>query len=88
MARAAVKVLEAYGYAAEQIGRDVITHCPPLLAVSAIQKRVGLADVEQVDLGEGQPPNELGSPEEAIGPYVSAGHMRASRVAAMARAER
>jgi hypothetical protein len=49
-ARAAVSVLEAYGYAARQFGRDVVTDCPTLLAVPAIQKQVGLADIERLDL--------------------------------------
>jgi hypothetical protein len=50
MAQAAVKVLETYGYSAMQLGRDVVTDCPTLLAVPAIQKRVGLAEVERLDL--------------------------------------
>lgn len=49
-ARAAVNVLEAFGYSAKQHGRDVVTDCPTLLAVPAIQKRVGLAEIERLDL--------------------------------------
>jgi hypothetical protein len=49
-ARAAVNLLEAYGYWAQQKGRDVVTDCPTLLAVPTIQKRVGLAEVERVEL--------------------------------------
>ena len=49
-ARAVVSVLEAYGYAARQFDRDVVTDCPTLLAVSAIQKRVGFAEIERLDL--------------------------------------
>jgi hypothetical protein len=48
-ARAAVHVLEAYGYSAERSGRDVVTDCPTLLAVPAIEKRVGLAEIERLD---------------------------------------
>lgn len=49
-ARAAVSVLEAYGYSAKQFGRDVVTDCPTLLAVPVIQKRVGFAEIERLDL--------------------------------------
>ena len=52
-AQAAVTVLEAYGYSAKQIDRDVITDCPTLLAVPAIQKRLGLAEVEHLDCAAG-----------------------------------
>jgi hypothetical protein len=49
-ARAAVKVLEAYGYSAEQSGCDIVTDCPTLLAIPAMQKRVGFREIERVDL--------------------------------------
>lgn len=49
-AKSAVNVLTAYGYSARQSGREVVTDCPPLLAVPAIQKRVGFAQIERVDL--------------------------------------
>jgi hypothetical protein len=52
-ARAAVNVLEAYGYSAKQLGRDVVTDCPTLLAVPVIQKRVGFAEIEHLDLSAG-----------------------------------
>jgi hypothetical protein len=52
-ARAAVNVFEAYGYSARQVGSDVVTDCPALLAVPAIQKRVGLAEIERFDLKGG-----------------------------------
>jgi hypothetical protein len=52
-ARAALKVFEAYGYSARQVGSDVVTDCPALLAVPAIQKRVGLAEIERFDLKGG-----------------------------------
>ena len=55
-ARAAVNVLEAYGYSAKQFGRDVVTDCPTLLAVPAIQRRVGLAAIERLDLTGGSEP--------------------------------
>ena len=46
-----MNVLEAYGYSAKQFGGEIVTDCPTLLAVPAIQKRVGLADIGRVDLG-------------------------------------
>jgi hypothetical protein len=49
-ARAAVNVLAAYGYAAKQLGRDVLTECPPLLAIPAMQKQVGIGQIERLDL--------------------------------------
>jgi hypothetical protein len=50
LARAAAGVLKAYGYAATQVGMEVLTDCPPLLAVPAIAKRIGLAEIESVEL--------------------------------------
>ena len=52
-ARAGVSVLEAYGYAAKRLGTEVVTDCPTLLAVPAIQKRVGLANIDHIDLVTG-----------------------------------
>lgn len=49
-ARAAVNELEAYGYSAQQFGREVVTDCPALLAVPTIQKRVGFSEVERLEL--------------------------------------
>lgn len=49
-ARAAVGVLEAYGYSATQFGREVVTDCPTLLAVPTIQRKVGFADIERLEL--------------------------------------
>src|SRR5204862_6013412 len=66
-ARAAVTVLEAYGYSAKQIDRDVITDCPTLLAVPAIQKRLGLAQVERLDLRGGCRPWEWGELSVGLG---------------------
>ena len=57
-ARAAVNVLEAYGYSSKQFGCDVVTDCPTLLAIPAIQKRVGFAEIERLDLSGGKPPPE------------------------------
>ena len=57
-ARAAVNVLEEYGYSAEQSGPEVVTDCPTLLAVPAIGKRVGFAEVERLDLRGGTNPIE------------------------------
>jgi len=66
-ARAARDVFEAYGYPAQQFGRDVVTDCPTLLAVPAIEKRVGLAAVEHLDLSGG-PPVEDAAPLRSDGP--------------------
>ena len=49
-ARVAVNVFEAYGYSAQQLGREVVTDCPTLLALREIQKRVGFAEIERFDL--------------------------------------
>jgi hypothetical protein len=57
VARAAAGVLAAYGYSAEQIGTDVFTDCPALLAVPAIAKRVGLAEVDRIDLSGRRAPS-------------------------------
>ncbi len=57
-ARAARNVLEAYGYSTKQRGREIVTDCPTLLAVPAIEKRVGLAAVERVDLSGGDVPDD------------------------------
>ena len=72
-ARAAVNVLEAYGYSAKQLGCDVVTDCPTLLAIPAIQKRVGFAEIERLDFSSGKlsseptaeffPPPPASSPE-------------------------
>lgn len=72
-ALAAVKVLEAYGYSAKQVGRDVVTDCPTLLAIPAIQKRVGFAEIERLDLTSGaklssQPTAEFFAPPPAARP--------------------
>lgn len=66
-ARAAVTVLEAYGYSAKQIDREVITDCPTLLAVPAIQKRLGLAEVEHLDLRGGTRSWESGELSVGLG---------------------
>ena len=66
-ARAARNVLEAYGYSAEQLGRELVTDCPTLLAVPAIKKSVGLAAIEHLDLtgrelGTGADAHAAGTP--------------------------
>jgi hypothetical protein len=53
-ALAAVKVLEAYGYSAKLFGRDVVTDCPTLLAIPAIQNRVGFGEIERLDMTGGK----------------------------------
>jgi len=57
-ARAARDVFEAYGYPAQQLGCEVVTDCPTLLALPALEKRVGLAAVERLDLGAGRAPGD------------------------------
>jgi len=67
-ARAAMNALEAYGYRAEQSGRDVVTDCPTLLAIPVIQKRVGFAAIERLDLSGGlsaEPTAEFFAPPPA-----------------------
>jgi hypothetical protein len=76
-ARAAVNVLEAYGYSAKQLGCDVVTECPTLLAIPAIQKRVGFAEIERLDLSGGKlspestagffPPPPASRPDQGCG---------------------
>jgi len=52
-ARTAVKVLETYGYSAEQRGGDVVTDCPTLLALPVIQQRIGFAEIERFEFVAG-----------------------------------
>jgi hypothetical protein len=47
-ARAAVKTIERYGYAATATGSVVRTNCPPLLAVPAVGRDDGLHQMEHV----------------------------------------
>ena len=54
-AHAAAKVLERYGYRAERTGNSVVTDCPTLLAIPAIERAVGLGRVEDLDLGGSLP---------------------------------
>ncbi|HEY8923544.1 MAG TPA: hypothetical protein VIU64_04125 [Polyangia bacterium] len=49
-AEAARRVFESYGYAATQTGQDVWTDCPTLLAVPAVERRIGLKAIDQLDL--------------------------------------
>lgn len=49
-ARAAVAVLEQYGYQASPVGASIDTECPPLLAVPALSKAVGLHRIETVHI--------------------------------------
>lgn len=60
-ARAAVNVLETYGYSAKQFGQDVVTECPPLLAIPAIQKRIGFAEIDSIDFGARKRSSESGA---------------------------
>ena len=52
-ARSVRTVLESYGYSAKQVGRDVLTDCPTLLALPAIERQVGLAAIDRLDLMKG-----------------------------------
>jgi len=66
-ARAARDVFEAYGYPAEQFGCEVVTDCPTLLALPALEKRVGLAAVERLDLGGGDRRGDLAKADPSMG---------------------
>jgi hypothetical protein len=50
-ARTAANVLERYGYRASRTGTVVVTDCPTLLAVPAVERAVGLGRVDDLDLG-------------------------------------
>jgi hypothetical protein len=50
VARTAAAILGQYGFSTEQIGPDVATDCPALLAAPAIERSIGLALVERIDL--------------------------------------
>jgi len=67
-ARSVRSVLESYGYSAEQIDRTVSTDCPTLLALAAIERQVGLAAIDRLDLSKsaaGAEPTEVG-PQQLI----------------------
>jgi len=81
-ARAAANVLEAYGYSAKQFGRDVVTDCPTLLAVPAIQKRIGFAEIERLDLTGGT--KGLDTTAELLPPGSAARSKRGSEATARA----
>jgi len=51
-ARAAVNAFVSYGYDADRIGRDVVTDCPSLLAVSSIERQIGFGLIERLDLSK------------------------------------
>jgi hypothetical protein len=50
-AGAAARILEQYGYRAEQVGKEVLTDCPALLAAPAIERTIGLELVERIEVG-------------------------------------
>ena len=61
-ARTVRSVLESYGYSAEQVDRTVSTDCPTLLALAAIERQVGLAAIDRLDLSKsavGAEPSEV-----------------------------
>jgi hypothetical protein len=47
-ATAAVKIINRYGYAASARGSVVLTDCPPLLALPAVARGVGLHQMQEV----------------------------------------
>jgi hypothetical protein len=70
-ARSVRTVLESYGYSAQQVGRDVSTDCPTLLAVPAIERQVGLAAIDSLDLTShagAAKPSEVGRPHDGLVP--------------------
>jgi hypothetical protein len=71
IAQAAAGMLAAYGYSAEQVGTDVVTDCPALLAVPAIAKRVGLGEVDQIDLTGRKLPRRSDDATFPIAPRLS-----------------
>lgn len=71
-ARAAADVLEAYGYSTKQFGRDVVTDCPPLLAVPVIANRIGLAEIERLDLTGGTNAIDARTELSSVGDAASA----------------
>jgi hypothetical protein len=70
-ARSVRTVLESYGYSVTQVGRDVLTDCPTLLAVPAIERQVGLAAIDRLDLNKGvgaAEPSEVGRQHDGLIP--------------------
>ena len=70
-ARSVRTVLESYGYSAKQVGRDVLTDCPTLLALPAIERQVGLAAIDRLDLmnsATGSEPSEVGPRHDDLVP--------------------
>jgi hypothetical protein len=70
-ARSVRTVLESYGYSATQVGRDVVTDCPTLLAVPAIERQVGLAAIDRLDLtrrADAAQPSAVGRQHDGLGP--------------------
>ena len=49
-ARMAVTVFERYGYRTSRFGTVVVTNCPTLLAVRAMERAVGLGRVKRMDI--------------------------------------
>ena len=70
-ARSVRTVLESFGYSAKQVGRDVLTDCPTLLAVPAIERQVGLAAIDRLDLTKhagAAEPSEVDRPNDGFVP--------------------
>jgi hypothetical protein len=68
-AETARRVFESYGYAATQAGQDVWTDCPTLLAVPAVERRIGLRAIDRLDLSTARavppPSSPAGEPPAA-----------------------
>lgn len=68
-ARAAVNAFVSYGHAADRLGKDVVTDCPSLLAVSSIERLIGFGQIERLDLSKagGARPGSLSGSLSASG---------------------
>ena len=80
-ARAAVQVLEAYGYSAKQCGCHVVTDCSTLLAVPVIHKSVGFAPIERIDLTGGSAIDAIESTVEFLPAVATAAEPRIQAIA-------
>jgi hypothetical protein len=61
-ARAATSILEQYGFSARQLGCEVETDCPALLAAPAIERSIGLELVERIVVSGSGPLADLATP--------------------------
>jgi hypothetical protein len=68
-ARSVRTLLESYGHSTKQVGRDVLTECPTLLALPAIDRQVGLGAIDRLDLTKSatdSEPSEVGRPQDGL----------------------